>query len=170
MEKNNKRQSFKKTISQNKFFSVLLIFSLIFTSFTFFSGIKSVNALEKLKPISETDLIDYVDINYNNNDLDVNFINKTNKKLIGSMKLKSHKNVNEIIKVAPGWSVSMVYEININKKFENYLHEPIFIDMKTNEYINKDYKFVYWGSEERTRINYDEVCETIDINNSTKET
>lgn len=82
----------------------------------------------------------------------------------GTMELKSHKSPTEIIEVGTGWQVTMIYDTNFGQAHKNILGNVYFYDLKTGEEVEREYKFVYWGTEERER----EVCiEYQNITNST---
>jgi hypothetical protein len=82
----------------------------------------------------------------------------------GTMELKSHKTPTEIIEVGTGWQVTMIYDTNFGQAHKDILGNVYFYDLKTGEEVERDYKFVYWGEEERTR----EVCnEYQNVTNST---
>ncbi len=87
----------------------------------------------------------------------------------GSLELKSHqlneKGEIETLEVGVGKQVVMYYDFNFKKLIRDGLGDVEFINMKTGEYVDKDYKFVYWFEEERVR----DVClEYEQIDNSTK--
>jgi hypothetical protein len=82
----------------------------------------------------------------------------------GTMELKSHKTPTEVIEVGTGWQVTMIYDTNFGQAHKDILGNVYFYDLKTGEEVERDYKFVYWGTEERSR----EVCnEYQNITNST---
>lgn len=78
----------------------------------------------------------------------------------GTMELKSHKTPTEIIDVSPGWDVTMKYELNFNELISYGLGDVYFIDLRTGKEVEREYKFVYWGTEERSRDTYETICET----------
>src|SRR6056297_2343892 len=77
----------------------------------------------------------------------------------GSAKLESHKSVEEVKKVGLGWQVTMYYDFNFIKDYENGLGDVKFIDMKNGKETNKEYKFVYKDTETRER----EVCSSYSL-------
>ena len=80
------------------------------------------------------------------------------------MELKSNKTPTEIIEVGTGWQVTMIYDANFGQAHKDILGNVYFYDLRTGEEVERDYKFVYWGEEERTR----EVCiEYENVTNST---
>ena len=82
----------------------------------------------------------------------------------GTMELKSHKSPTEIIEVGTGWQVTMIYDTNFGQAHKDILGNVYFYDLKTGEEVEREYKFVYWGTEERSR----EVCiEYQNVTNST---
>ncbi len=76
----------------------------------------------------------------------------------GSAKLMSHKSVTEVREVSVGEQVVMWYDFNFTDLYESGIGDVEFIDVGKGETINKDYSFVYWGTEQRTR-------EVEDLNN-----
>jgi len=84
--------------------------------------------------------------------LGVDFLWKTTE--WGTAELKSHKSVNEVLKVGAGNQVTMYYDFDFLELYENGLGDVEFINMKTGEPIERDWKFVYWFEEERVR----DVC------------
>ena len=81
---------------------------------------------------------------------------------LGSAELKSHKSVNEILKVAPGNNrVVMYYDFNFKEVYEDGLGEVGFINMTDGERINKDYHFVIWGTITEEKNNYSKVCNEV---------
>ena len=101
-------------------------------------------------------------INYENNDMKVNF-----KKSflgigtgdLGSIELKSHKSVDEIKQVSIGEQVVMWYEFDWKELHKDGLGEVEFIDMRTGEIVYRDYSFVYLKEGE---------CKKVNFNNGTK--
>ncbi len=76
----------------------------------------------------------------------------------GNMKLGSHK-LNEkgeieTLKVGLGNQVTMYYDFRFNELISDGLGDVEFINMKTGEEIERDYKYVYWDEEEKER----QVC------------
>lgn len=72
----------------------------------------------------------------------------------GTMELKSHKTPNEVLKVGAGWQVTMIYDINFKDVYSNGLGDVTFYDMREKKEVERDYKFVYWGTETRQRDTY----------------
>ena len=69
---------------------------------------------------------------------------------IGTIELKSHSFVDEIIEVGAGNQVPMFYDFEDWKEiYLNGLGGVYFTDMRTGEKIDRDYSFVYWGEKER---------------------
>ena len=61
--------------------------------------------------------------------------------------LKSHPSVDYIKQVGAGNQVVMWYEINSVYALENALGEPIFINMKNGQEVERDWKYVVLGNE-----------------------
>ena len=103
-------------------------------------------------------------LSYSNNDLKVELNNwfglGTN---YGSAELKSHKSVDEVLKVGLGNQVVMYYDFNFNELYKDGLGKVYFTDMRTGKEIERDYRFVYWGEEEYESPVYS--CENV-INKS----
>ncbi len=92
-------------------------------------------------------------ITYENNDMKVTFINAFGLgKDIGTIELKSHKTVEEIKEVGLGNQVVMWYEFDNFKDIQkDGLGEVTFTNMKTGEEIERNYIYVYWGTETREK-------------------
>jgi len=75
----------------------------------------------------------------------------------GTMTLTSHeldeRGEIKTLKVGLGKQVVMSYDINFNQKFVDVLGDVEFINMKTGQPIERDYKFVYLDTEELEREN-----------------
>ncbi len=90
-----------------------------------------------------------------NQDLKVNFKNWFGLGTdYGSAELKSHSSVEEIRQVGLGKQVVMWYDFKFNELYKNGLGDVQFIDMNLMEEVEKDYSFVYWGTEEYEVENY----------------
>ena len=107
-------------------------------------------------------------ITYSNDDLKVEFNDcdfwlltcLNDGELLGSVELKSHKSVDEILKVGFGGEfVVMYYDFENWSLYENGLGEVYFEDMKTGKQIQKDYYFVEWKEVEFDVNDYEEVCD-----------
>jgi len=72
----------------------------------------------------------------------------------GTVELKSHETPRQILRVGTGEQVTMFYDFNFKDIYSNGLGDVKFIDMRTGNEIERDYSFVYWGTETRER----EVC------------
>ena len=83
---------------------------------------------------------------------------------IGSFELKSHSSVDEVRKVGVGNEITMFYDFDFKEIYENGLGDVKFINMKTGRTIERNYKFVYFTQETRTRDVFEEICEDIDKN------
>lgn len=97
-------------------------------------------------------LVNAEKITYSNNKLNVTISNSILFGLIktgdlGSMELKSHKSVDQVIQVSAGNQVVMYYDFNFNKGITNGLGEVTFTDMRTGKEVDRDYYYVYWGDE-----------------------
>lgn len=66
----------------------------------------------------------------------------------GTMELKSHNKVTDILEVGLGWQVTMYYDANFKKEYKDALGEVTFINRRNGKEIEKEYKFVYWEEEE----------------------
>ena len=66
----------------------------------------------------------------------------------GTMELKSHKTVDEVLSVGIGWQVTMYYDTNFGKLQQGALGEVTFIDQKTGEEVLREWKYVYLAEEE----------------------
>lgn len=105
-------------------------------------------------------------VKYSNNDLKVDFVNSFGLgKDLGSAELKSHNSVDEILEVGTGNQVVMFYDFSFNELYENGLGEITFTDQRTDEEVERNYKFVYWGDIEVN--NYETICEEVSIENGT---
>jgi hypothetical protein len=87
----------------------------------------------------------------------------------GSLTLKSHELDSEggikTLKTGLGWQVTMYYDFDFKELITDSLGDVEFIDMKSGESVDKEYKFVYWFEEERVR----DVCLEYEVvSNSTK--
>lgn len=82
---------------------------------------------------------------------------------IGTVTLRSHKSVDEVLEVSAGEQVVLYYDIEFNDLYENGLGEPEFINLKKGTKVDKKYKFVYWGFEEEE---YDTYTTKLDKNGS----
>ena len=70
------------------------------------------------------------------------------------MELISHKSIDEVLQVGGGWWVTMQYKFNSTVGLKDALGKVYFIDMRNKKPVERDWKYVYYGSEERTR----DVC------------
>ena len=83
---------------------------------------------------------------------------------IGTAKLVSHTNVSVPINIIRGKNRStLIYESNFNETIIDGIGEVIFIDMKINQTIQKDYHFEREVKYNSTEPNIVEVCEIIDV-------
>ncbi len=91
-------------------------------------------------------------LDYLNNDLKVTITNTFGiGKEIGTLELKSHSSVDEVLKFGFGKEeVVMYYDFTDWELYEDGLGEVIFIDMDTGEKIEKDYYFVEWKEDSNT--------------------
>jgi len=110
-------------------------------------------------------------IKYSNEDLRVDFKNSflgiIPTSSLGSIELKSHKSIDEILEVGAGENkTTMFYETNFREIYKNGFGEVIFIDMRTGEEVEKDYYFAELIIEQR--IKYKDVCENKFYENGTK--
>ncbi len=102
-------------------------------------------------------------VNYEDNNMKVRITNAFNLgDEIGTAELKSHKSVDEILKVAAGKDVvTMYYDFDFKNKYDNGLGEVEFINMTSGETIEKDYHFVIWETVIEERDNYSTSCNNI---------
>ncbi len=105
-------------------------------------------------------------LTYSNEDLKVDFDNTFLRlfetSYIGSIELKSHAFVDEVIEVNIGNSVVMYYDFNFEQEYLDGLGEPKFTDLRTGEIIERDWEYVYYT--EITKDVYEEVCNNITQN------
>ena len=73
---------------------------------------------------------------------------------LGTAELKSHDSVNQVREVAAGNSITMWYDFDFKDIQKNGLGNVYFTDKKTGEIIERDFKYVYWVTEERERNIY----------------
>ncbi len=105
-------------------------------------------------------------VSYDNNDMKVVIENAFGLPFfgseIGTLELKSHKSVDEIIKIAPGKDrVTMYYDFDFNEIYENGLGDVDFINMTDGEEIKKDYHFVIWDTIIEEKNSYSIVCNEV---------
>lgn len=97
----------------------------------------------------------------------INTLDLFGDNLLGTIELKSHTSIDEIIKVNPGkYQPAVIYEFSGWELYKNGLGNVYFTDMKTGEEIDKLYYFATW--EELVK----EECTTTiepDLINATKE-
>ncbi len=85
---------------------------------------------------------------------------------LGSLELKSHKTVNEVLTFGYGAEeVVMYYDFTGWDLYQNGLGEVEFKDLNTGKTIDRDYSFVYWGEKERDT--YTKFCQNIALANTT---
>ncbi len=85
---------------------------------------------------------------YSNNDLKVSLDNWWGLgETIGTVELKSHSSVDEVKGVQRGKQVVMWYEFNFGDTYKDGLGEVKFKNMWNGNFVNKNYKFVYWKEE-----------------------
>jgi len=99
-------------------------------------------------------------LTYSENDMKIDLINwfgwGTN---YGSAELKSHNSVDQIRPVKLGDSVLMWYSFSeFSNSYEDGLGDVEIKDMDTGEIIQRDYEFVYWGTETYEVPNY--ICDS----------
>ncbi len=105
-------------------------------------------------------------LRYENNDMKVTIENAFGLPFFGSdlgtAELKSHKSVNEVLKVAPGNNiVVMYYDFDFNEVYENGLGVVEFINMTDGKEIQKDYNFVIFDTIIEEKNNYSQVCNEV---------
>ncbi len=98
-------------------------------------------------------------LNYKNNDLTVDIINILGFSKLGTIELKSHSSVDEVLRFGFGKEeVTMYYDFTDWELYEDGLGIVTFTDMKTGKEIQKDYEFVEW-KEVNVEVNdYKETC------------
>lgn len=79
--------------------------------------------------------------------LDNSFLGLIKTSQIGTAELKSHPSVEYVKKVGVGKQVVMYYDFNFRELYTNALGTPEFIDMKTGELVDREWRYVYWGNE-----------------------
>ena len=78
---------------------------------------------------------------------------------LGSVELKSHSSVNEVLQFGYGKEeVVMYYDFTNWELYKNGLGEVYFTDMKTGEVIEKNFTFVEWVKVNVTKNKYEDVC------------
>jgi len=106
-------------------------------------------------------------LTYSKNDLKVSLDNWWGLgKTIGTAELKSHKSVDEIRSVSIGESVVMWYDFNFEDIYLNGIGNVEIININTEEIIQRNYDFVYWGNETYQVPNY--VCNDFLTKNGTE--
>lgn len=91
---------------------------------------------------------------YKNKDLDAYFEDKETRERVLDFNLRSHPSVDYIKQVGLGNQVVMWYDINSQYGLFQALGKPDFIDMRTGQIVERDWKYVYWVIEEKQR----QVC------------
>lgn len=66
---------------------------------------------------------------------------------IGTAELKSHPSINYVKEVGIGNQVVMWYDFNFNEVYENGLGEVTFEDKRTGKEVQRNWRYVYWGTE-----------------------
>ena len=91
-------------------------------------------------------------LRYENNDMKVTLENIWGLPLVGSdlgsLELKSHKSIDEIIKVGVGKQIVMYYDFSFEELYEDGLGVVEFMNIKTGELVERNYTYVYFGEEE----------------------
>lgn len=105
-------------------------------------------------------------LRYENNDMKVTIENAFGLPFFGSdlgtVELKSHKSVDEVLKVAPGNNiVVMYYDFNFSEVYKDGLGDVEFVNMSDGEEIEKDYHFVIWDTIIEEKNNYSKVCSEV---------
>ncbi|KKN12724.1 hypothetical protein LCGC14_1013600 [marine sediment metagenome] len=122
-------------------------------------------------------------LTYSNDDLKVSWENWWGLgETIGTVELKSHKSVEEVLKFGFGKEeVVMYYDLDFLELYENGLGKVYLTDKRTNKEIQKEYSFVYWTNETYEKniyeiqcskaVNGTDVCENVFLGkeNSTRE-
>ena len=105
-------------------------------------------------------------ITYENNDMKVNFKNTFGLGAdLGSVELKSHNSVNEVLQFGFGKEeVVMYYDFEFSEIYENGLGDIIFTNMKNGKEIEKDYYFVEWKEMDFEVNDYKTICDENFIN------
>ena len=98
-------------------------------------------------------------LDYSNNDLKVNLTNWFGLgKDYGSVELKSHSSVDEVLKFGFGREeIVMYYDFNFVDLYENGLGTVTFTNVTTGEEVQKDYSFVEWIVKDESFNDYDWV-------------
>ncbi len=101
-------------------------------------------------------------LNYKDNDMTVDIINTLGFTTLGTIELKSHSSVNEVLNFGFGEEeVVMYYDFTNWELYENGLGEVYFIDMNTGKEIEKDYYFVEWKEIEIDVNDYVKICDIL---------
>ena len=111
-------------------------------------------------------------LRYENNDMKVTIENVWGLPLfgsdLGSVELKSHKSVDEVLKFGYGdEEVVMYYDFTNWEFYENGLGNVSFTDKRTGEVIEKDYYFVEWKLKQVEIKDYTSSCSNKEYINGT---
>jgi len=143
-----KTSIFKHKNTQNKaFWCIFLVVVMVF-----------------INSISMVSAWDFDNIlNYEKGDLKVTITNAFNLPLIGydigTIELKSHKSVDEVLKVGYGKEeVVMYYDFTGWELYKDGLGKVYFTDVRTGKEIEKEYTFVEWTSKMIEVNDYQKFC------------
>jgi len=84
-------------------------------------------------------------LNYKDDDMKVDIINTLAFSKLGTIELKSHNSVDQVLEFGFGKEeVVIYYDFTDWKLYEDGLGEVYFTDLNTGEEIQKEYYFVEW--------------------------
>ena len=98
-------------------------------------------------------------LNYQEDDMKVSIFNTLALKTLGTIELKSHSSVDEVLEFGFGKEeVVMYYDFTEWDLYPDGLGVPSFTDMNTGKEIEKDYYFVEWVLKDIKVNDYKEIC------------
>ena len=101
-------------------------------------------------------------LNYKEDDMKVDVINVLGFEKLGTIELKSHSFVDEVLEFGFGQEeVVIYYDFTDWELYEDGLGEVYFTNMSNGEEIEKDYYFVEWVFKDVEVNDYKKVCELI---------
>ncbi len=104
-------------------------------------------------------------LNYKNNDLTVDVINTLGFTKLGTIELKSHKSVDQVITLEEGWNVrpNIWYNVNFDELYENGLGDLKFIDLKTGKEVEREWYYVYEAKHVVQKAIGDSNCDDVEL-------
>ncbi len=98
-------------------------------------------------------------LNYKEDNMKVDIINVLGLEKLGTIELKSHSSVDQVLEFGFGKEeVVIYYDFTDWELYPDGLGVPIFTNMSNGEEIEKDYYFVEWVFENVEVNDYKEVC------------